>query len=407
MDFEYFLDKLISLDNKNQKRFLEEYSDYNFSENELFEIFQLISEDNYGFFCYIFKDKISNIENGKLYGVISQIVKNDGVIGNDDLDIQYYYEIFLWARDNMNYLSNYYISLFNVYMINNIKYTDKNYDEAYNQYLLDVIKKNRDVNFNQVEFIIKKILKDKGLLYLCNDVKLENLKDAYGDMRLILYMMFRTKCNIKINLDKIKKDSKNYMDMIYMLFYVIFHEIEHVNQVRFMLTKNNYGRMLSKKLAILYRHGFFIEQRDGHGCIDSYNSLTIEYGAKMVGMIECLKYIEDNFSDIFDVDFMNNRKKEICSFIKDNKNSIFNIGMDNLINEYKESVYLSRLLKSISVEEHIFDYKYFNDDFLNEQFFLLLLGRSNAFEKVIDKNSDMKFDDVIYLLSSSQRGPKR
>ena len=61
MNFEMLLDEIINLSGEEQLNYLSKFKDYDFSKEELFEIFSLVEEVNYEKFYLMFKELLSKL----------------------------------------------------------------------------------------------------------------------------------------------------------------------------------------------------------------------------------------------------------------------------------------------------------------------------------------------------------
>lgn len=255
-----------------------------------------------------------------------------------------------------------------------------------------------------IEFLTKKVLKDNSLLYLCNNINNHKLVNLYGDMKFTTYITLNTKCDITVNYNKIKNDyNGNYMELLFTTLYVIFHEVEHIKQVRILMDKNSYINLIHRKLAVRYRAGFFLEEKG----IGDYNDLLIEYNAKLVGMISALSFIQNNLLDVFDNDFICQKYLEITNMILSGNNNKFDSCFERHKKEYMDSDYLKRIIVRSACEKHNASYTYFDNDFLNQQFLLLLLGENNVFRKIAYNNPNIGFDNIIFMTKKSVKSIKR
>lgn len=61
MNFEMLLDEIINLSGEEQLNYLSKFKDYDFSKEELFDIFSLVEEVNYEKFYLMFKELLSKL----------------------------------------------------------------------------------------------------------------------------------------------------------------------------------------------------------------------------------------------------------------------------------------------------------------------------------------------------------
>lgn len=411
MNFDNFLEDLVKLDGNDQLKYLSKFSNYKFSKNEIFEIFSLIDFDNYSDFCIIFKDLLSKLNRLDYYVLLAYMHKEIKYIDKYG-SVNYldnYFEHFV-KLDGYCYeeIDLYYNNLLEL-SIKSMKTIDEDKINLLYNFVISKIKKNKDMSFNELAFICMKVLKEKGLIKLSNKISNTSFSSAYGYTSFKLYMLAKPECKIQIDYNKIKKEYKgDYKELLFMFLYAVLHEIEHVRQVSYCLSKSSYVSSLGKKLAVLYKRGFFIESLIGHENMCDYNNITIEYNAKLIGMLNALSMIEKEYGDLFDEHFINKKYSEVNKLIKDNYLNYrnFNSLFSKYEDEYNASKYKRDFDNNLISGQNCYNFVNFDNQFLDEQFMMLLMGEDNVFKRIVDRK-DIPFNEQVRLiLNSIKKGNK-
>ena len=168
---------------------------------------------------------------------------------------------------------------------------------------------------------------------------------------------------------------------------------------------------MGKKLAFSYKRGFFIESLVGHSNMEDYDNITIEYNAKLLGMIRSLSFIKENFSSLFNESFVRDKYLEVNKIILDNYLNYrkFNSLFSKYEREYNDSQYKKDFEKTLTILNFNGKIVSYGNRFLDEQFMLLLMGEDNVFRRIIlsknipfDKQESLVLDS-IYKKESKKR----
>ena len=223
-------------------------------------------------------------------------------------------------------------------------------------------------------------------------------------------MLTKPECRIQLDYNKIEKDF-NGEELLFRLLYTLFHEIEHVKQVNYCLNRDSYKNDMGKKLAFSYKRGFFIESLVGHSNMEDYDNITIEYNAKLLGMIRSLSFIKENFSSLFNESFVRDKYLEVNKIILHNYLNYrkFNSLFSKYEREYNDSQYKKDFEKTLTILNFNGKIVSYGNRFLDEQFMLLLMGEDNVFRRIIlsknipfDKQESLVLDS-IYKKESKKR----
>ena len=272
------------------------------------------------------------------------------------------------------------------------------------------IRLNKNISFNELSFIGVRTLKELGLISISNKINNTILDGVYGYTNFKLYMLTKPECRIQLDYNKIEKDF-NGEELLFRLLYTLFHEIEHVKQVNYCLNRDSYKNDMGKKLAFSYKRGFFIESLVGHSNMEDYDNITIEYNAKLLGMIRSLSFIKENFSSLFNESFVRDKYLEVNKIILDNYLNYrkFNSLFSKYEREYNDSQYKKDFEKTLTILNFNGKIVSYGNRFLDEQFMLLLMGEDNVFRRIIlsknipfDKQESLVLDS-IYKKESKKR----
>ena len=248
------------------------------------------------------------------------------------------------------------------------------------------------------------------MISISNKINNTILDGAYGYTNFKLYMLTKPECKIQLDYNRLEKEF-NGEELLFRLLYTLFHEIEHVKQVNFCLSRDSYKNDLSKKLAVSYKRGFFIESLVGHSNMEDYDNITIEYNAKLLGMIRTLSFIKENFSSLFNESFIRDKYLEVNKIILDNYLNYrkFNSLFSKYDSVYNDSQYKEDFDKTLTILNFNSKLVNYGNTFLDEQFMLLLMGEDNMFRRIILKKN-ISFDeqeklvlDSIYKKDSKKR----
>lgn len=399
MDFEKFLEKVFSSDENKQIEILSEYANYPFTKYQLFNIFNIIEKRNYYQFYKLFKSLIEKYQNQEYYYLLISM-KNDKQDAETFFkNIDNYLQFFQKLDKSSEYTTYFYQQLLKL-CHQNQQYLNDIQEQKILKLVKENIKEKKNITFDELVFIGKKTLKQENLLKLANKITNETLKNAYGYTRFKLYLLFKEECQIKIDYNYLQKQFKeNTEELLFQTLYTLFHEIEHVKQVKFCLSKENYQRQTTKKIAISYKRGFFIEQLLGHDNEKNYNNMLIEYNAKLLGMLKTLSFIEQEFKELFSPDFIKNKYKEVNEIIKENTsiyekfNNIFLANQE----EYETSQYKKDFENTLIQRNYNQKLTSYETEFLNEEFLKLLLGQDNVYLNIINRKN-IFFNQIIELL---------
>ena len=412
MDFEMLLDEIINLSGEEQVNYLSKFKDYDFSKNELFEIFSLIEEVNYEKFYYIFKELLSKLGMLDYYLLVINMnndLNNFSKYGRSE-NMDSYFEYLLKSNDLSYEEDNLYYNNLLKLSNNVIKRLSEDKINLLSNMVYERIRLNKNISFNELSFIGVRTLKELGLISISNKINNTILDGVYGYTNFKLYMLTKPECRIQLDYNKIEKDF-NGEELLFRLLYTLFHEIEHVKQVNYCLSRDSYKNDMCKKLAFSYKRGFFIESLVGHSNMEDYDNITIEYNAKLLGMIRSLSFIKENFSSLFNESFVRDKYLEVNKIILDNYLNYrkFNSLFSKYEREYNDSQYKKDFEKTLTILNFNGKIVSYGNRFLDEQFMLLLMGEDNVFRRIIlsknipfDKQESLVLDS-IYKKESKKR----
>lgn len=412
MDFEMLLDEIINLSGEEQVNYLSKFKDYDFSKKELFEIFSLIEEVNYEKFYFIFKELLSKLGMLDYYLLVINMnndLNNFSKYGRSE-NMDSYFEYLLKSNDLSYEEDNLYYNNLLKLSNNVIKRLSEDKINLLSNMVYERIRLNKNISFNELSFIGVRTLKELGLISISNKINNTILDGVYGYTNFKLYMLTKPECRIQLDYNKIEKDF-NGEELLFRLLYTLFHEIEHVKQVNYCLNRDSYKNDMGKKLAFSYKRGFFIESLVGHSNMEDYDNITIEYNAKLLGMIRSLSFIKENFSSLFNESFVRDKYLEVNKIILDNYLNYrkFNSLFSKYEREYNDSQYKKDFEKTLTILNFNGKIVSYGNRFLDEQFMLLLMGEDNVFRRII-LNKNIPFDkqeslvlDSIYKKESKKR----
>ena len=412
MDFEMLLDEIINLSGEEQVNYLSKFKDYDFSKKELFEIFSLIEEVNYEKFYFIFKELLSKLGMLDYYLLVINMnndLNNFSKYGRSE-NMDSYFEYLLKSNDLSYEEDNLYYNNLLKLSNNVIKRLSEDKINLLSNMVYERIRLNKNISFNELSFIGVRTLKELGLISISNKINNTILDGVYGYTNFKLYMLTKPECRIQLDYNKIEKDF-NGEELLFRLLYTLFHEIEHVKQVNYCLSRDSYKNDMCKKLAFSYKRGFFIESLVGHSNMEDYDNITIEYNAKLLGMIRSLSFIKENFSSLFNESFVRDKYLEVNKIILDNYLNYrkFNSLFSKYEREYNDSQYKKDFEKTLTILNFNGKIVSYGNRFLDEQFMLLLMGEDNVFRRIIlsknipfDKQESLVLDS-IYKKESKKR----
>ena len=412
MDFEMLLDEIINLSGEEQVNYLSKFKDYEFSKKELFEIFSLIEEVNYEKFYFIFKELLSKLGMLDYYLLVINMnndLNNFSKYGRSE-NMDSYFEYLLKSNDLSYEEDNLYYNNLLKLSNNVIKRLSEDKINLLSNMVYERIRLNKNISFNELSFIGVRTLKELGLISISNKINNTILDGVYGYTNFKLYMLTKPECRIQLDYNKIEKDF-NGEELLFRLLYTLFHEIEHVKQVNYCLNRDSYKNDMGKKLAFSYKRGFFIESLVGHSNMEDYDNITIEYNAKLLGMIRSLSFIKENFSSLFNESFVRDKYLEVNKIILDNYLNYrkFNSLFSKYEREYNDSQYKKDFEKTLTILNFNGKIVSYGNRFLDEQFMLLLMGEDNVFRRIIlsknipfDKQESLVLDS-IYKKESKKR----
>ena len=412
MDFEMLLDEIINLSGEEQVNYLSKFKDYDFSKKELFEIFSLIEEVNYEKFYFIFKELLSKLGMLDYYLLVINMnndLNNFSKYGRSET-MDSYFEYLLKSNDLSYEEDNLYYNNLLKLSNNVIKRLSEDKINLLSNMVYERIRLNKNISFNELSFIGVRTLKELGLISISNKINNTILDGVYGYTNFKLYMLTKPECRIQLDYNKIEKDF-NGEELLFRLLYTLFHEIEHVKQVNYCLNRDSYKNDMGKKLAFSYKRGFFIESLVGHSNMEDYDNITIEYNAKLLGMIRSLSFIKENFSSLFNESFVRDKYLEVNKIILDNYLNYrkFNSLFSKYEREYNDSQYKKDFEKTLTILNFNGKIVSYGNRFLDEQFMLLLMGEDNVFRRIIlsknipfDKQESLVLDS-IYKKESKKR----
>ncbi len=412
MDFEMLLDEIINLSGEEQVNYLSKFKDYDFSKKELFEIFSLIEEVNYEKFYFIFKELLSKLGMLDYYLLVINMnndLNNFSKYGRSE-NMDSYFEYLLKSNDLSYEEDNLYYNNLLKLSNNVIKRLSEDKINLLSNMVYERIRLNKNISFNELSFIGVRTLKELGLISISNKINNTILDGVYGYTNFKLYMLTKPECRIQLDYNKIEKDF-NGEELLFRLLYTLFHEIEHVKQVNYCLNRDSYKNDMGKKLAFSYKRGFFIESLVGHSNMEDYDNITIEYNAKLLGMIRSLSFIKENFSSLFNESFVRDKYLEVNKIILDNYLNYrkFNSLFSKYEREYNDSQYKKDFEKTLTILNFNGKIVSYGNRFLDEQFMLLLMGEDNVFRRIIlsknipfDKQESLVLDS-IYKKESKKR----
>ena len=412
MDFEMLLDEIINLSGEEQVNYLSKFKDYDFSKKELFEIFSLIEEVNYEKFYFIFKELLSKLGMLDYYLLVINMnndLNNFSKYGRSE-NMDSYFEYLLKSNDLSYEEDNLYYNNLLKLSNNVIKRLSEDKINLLSNMVYERIRLNKNISFNELSFIGVRTLKELGLISISNKINNTILDGVYGYTNFKLYMLTKPECRIQLDYNKIEKDF-NGEELLFRLLYTLFHEIEHVKQVNYCLNRDSYKNDMCKKLAFSYKRGFFIESLVGHSNMEDYDNITIEYNAKLLGMIRSLSFIKENFSSLFNESFVRDKYLEVNKIILDNYLNYrkFNSLFSKYEREYNDSQYKKDFEKTLTILNFNGKIVSYGNRFLDEQFMLLLMGEDNVFRRIIlsknipfDKQESLVLDS-IYKKESKKR----
>ena len=412
MNFEMLLDEIINLSGEEQVNYLSKFKDYDFSKKELFEIFSLIEEVNYEKFYFIFKELLSKLGMLDYYLLVINMnndLNNFSKYGRSE-NMDSYFEYLLKSNDLSYEEDNLYYNNLLKLSNNVIKRLSEDKINLLSNMVYERIRLNKNISFNELSFIGVRTLKELGLISISNKINNTILDGVYGYTNFKLYMLTKPECRIQLDYNKIEKDF-NGEELLFRLLYTLFHEIEHVKQVNYCLNRDSYKNDRGKKLAFSYKRGFFIESLVGHSNMEDYDNITIEYNAKLLGMIRSLSFIKENFSSLFNESFVRDKYLEVNKIILDNYLNYrkFNSLFSKYEREYNDSQYKKDFEKTLTILNFNGKIVSYGNRFLDEQFMLLLMGEDNVFRRIIlsknipfDKQESLVLDS-IYKKESKKR----
>lgn len=412
MNFEMLLDEIINLSGEEQVNYLSKFKDYDFSKKELFEIFSLIEEVNYEKFYFIFKELLSKLGMLDYYLLVINMnndLNNFSKYGRSE-NMDSYFEYLLKSNDLSYEEDNLYYNNLLKLSNNVIKRLSEDKINLLSNMVYERIRLNKNISFNELSFIGVRTLKELGLISISNKINNTILDGVYGYTNFKLYMLTKPECRIQLDYNKIEKDF-NGEELLFRLLYTLFHEIEHVKQVNYCLNRDSYKNDMGKKLAFSYKRGFFIESLVGHSNMEDYDNITIEYNAKLLGMIRSLSFIKENFSSLFNESFVRDKYLEVNKIILDNYLNYrkFNSLFSKYEREYNDSQYKKDFEKTLTILNFNGKIVSYGNRFLDEQFMLLLMGEDNVFRRIIlsknipfDKQESLVLDS-IYKKESKKR----
>ena len=412
MDFEMLLDEIINLSGEEQVNYLSKFKDYDFSKKELFEIFSLIEEVNYEKFYFIFKELLSKLGMLDYYLLVINMnndLNNFSKYGRSE-NMDSYFEYLLKSNDLSYEEDNLYYNNLLKLSNNVIKRLSEDKINLLSNMVYERIRLNKNISFNELSFIGVRTLKELGLISISNKINNTILDGVYGYTNFKLYMLTKPECRIQLDYNKIEKDF-NGEELLFRLLYTLFHEIEHVKQVNYCLSRDSYKNDMCKKLAFSYKRGFFIESLVGHSNMEDYDNITIEYNAKLLGMIRSLSFIKENFSSLFNESFVRDKYLEVNKIILDNYLNYrkFNSLFSKYEREYNDSQYKKDFENTLTILNFNGKIVSYGNRFLDEQFMLLLMGEDNVFRRIIlsknipfDKQESLVLDS-IYKKESKKR----
>lgn len=412
MNFEMLLDEIINLSGEEQVNYLSKFKDYDFSKKELFEIFSLIEEVNYEKFYFIFKELLSKLGMLDYYLLVINMnndLNNFSKYGRSE-NMDSYFEYLLKSNDLSYEEDNLYYNNLLKLSNNVIKRLSEDKINLLSNMVYERIRLNKNISFNELSFIGVRTLKELGLISISNKINNTILDGVYGYTNFKLYMLTKPECRIQLDYNKIEKDF-NGEELLFRLLYTLFHEIEHVKQVNYCLSRDSYKNDMGKKLAFSYKRGFFIESLVGHSNMEDYDNITIEYNAKLLGMIRSLSFIKENFSSLFNESFVRDKYLEVNKIILDNYLNYrkFNSLFSKYEREYNDSQYKKDFEKTLTILNFNGKIVSYGNRFLDEQFMLLLMGEDNVFRRIIlsknipfDKQESLVLDS-IYKKESKKR----
>lgn len=412
MDFEMLLDEIINLSGEEQVNYLSKFKDYDFSKKELFEIFSLVEEVNYEKFYLIFKELLSKLGMLDYYLLVINMnndLNNFSKYGRSE-NMDSYFEYLLKSNDLSYEEDNLYYNNLLKLSNNVIKRLSEDKINLLSNMVYERIRLNKNISFNELSFIGVRTLKELGLISISNKINNTILDGVYGYTNFKLYMLTKPECRIQLDYNKIEKEF-NGEELLFRLLYTLFHEIEHVKQVNYCLSRDSYKNDMSKKLAFSYKRGFFIESLVGHSNMEDYDNITIEYNAKLLGMIRSLSFIKENFSSLFNESFVRDKYLEVNKIILDNYLNYrkFNSLFSKYEREYNDSQYKKDFEKTLTILNFNGKIVSYGNRFLDEQFMLLLMGEDNVFRRIIlsknipfDKQESLVLDS-IYKKESKKR----
>ena len=285
MNFEMLLDEIINLSGEEQLNYLSKFKDYDFSKEELFEIFSLLEEVNYEKFYLMFKELLSKLGMLDYYLLVINMNKdlnNFSKYGRSE-NMDSYFKYLLKSNDLSYEEDNLYYNNLLKLSSNVIRRLSEDKINILSNMVYERIRSNKNISFNELSFIGVRTLKELGLISISNKINNTILDGAYGYTNFKLYMLTKPECKIQLDYNRLEKEF-NGEELLFRLLYTLFHEIEHVKQVNFCLSRDSYKNDLSKKLAVSYKRGFFIESLVGHSNMEDYDNITIEYNAKLLGI---------------------------------------------------------------------------------------------------------------------------
>ena len=412
MNFEMLLDEIINLSGEEQVNYLSKFKDYDFSKKELFEIFSLVEEVNYEKFYLIFKELLSKLGMLDYYLLVINMnndLNNFSKYGRSE-NMDSYFEYLLKSNDLSYEEDNLYYNNLLKLSNNVIKRLSEDKINLLSNMVYERIRLNKNISFNELSFIGVRTLKELGLISISNKINNTILDGVYGYTNFKLYMLTKPECRIQLDYNKIEKDF-NGEELLFRLLYTLFHEIEHVKQVNYCLSRDSYKNDMCKKLAFSYKRGFFIESLVGHSNMEDYDNITIEYNAKLLGMIRSLSFIKENFSSLFNESFVRDKYLEVNKIILDNYLNYrkFNSLFSKYEREYNDSQYKKDFEKTLTILNFNGKIVSYGNRFLDEQFMLLLMGEDNVFRRIIlsknipfDKQESLVLDS-IYKKESKKR----
>ena len=136
--------------------------------------------------------------------------------------------------------------------------------------------------------------------------------------------------------------------------------------------------------------------------MEDYDNITIEYNAKLLGMIRTLSFIKKNFSSLFNESFIRDKYLEVNKIILDNYLNYrkFNSLFSKYDSVYNDSQYKEDFDKTLTILNFNSKLVNYGNRFLDEQFMLLLMGEDNMFRRIILKKN-ISFDEQENLILDS------